>query len=398
MDHYDKVSGYISELVSRGYSSLAREEGQDNLKAFKEINSGLVHLKNTTTVQSDDILKCVILLRLLVDLRENIIRSDKVLDSQIPNIYKSVDHLNDLLVKSADQSMKDEDHQLITIQCEEFLKAADEIRKDVKLKGLGILDGKLKNVIGRLRKKASIDSVFKDEQFDVYNKIISRADEILAGDNLQEIGEKLQELNQTVEKLENNFTYGKRLLSYCRRYEQAFIKKIKSRMNDLYKKNIKMTLFDCQEMMNTFLSIENLITYHENKGLNISIRQLKNKIEKNRIEPVLENLAAMKDFVLSAYQKPFWQDYETLYLNKHQENEIFSDTFYEYTLKGLTPDEASTLLKEKIQALKQLSLKELKYVSFEQEFEAMLSSLLRAFKGLPVGKDKPGTKIRQSAR
>ncbi len=373
------ISGYISELISLGYSSLNREEGVDSLNSYKKIKKGLKHLRRNFYVKSKDINKCVTILKLLADIRENLIRSKDVLDSQIPNIYKPVEDLNKLLIKSANQTIKNDDNESITIQCEEFLKAADEIRRDKKLKGLGILDGSLKNVIGRLRKKSDIESVFKDETLDAYEVITARANEAIKTGELDEIGEQIIILKESIGDFEDSFTYRARLINYIRKYETHFIKKIKSRLNKLYKKSRETALFDTQEIIDKISSMEDLIYYHKNKGLNLYIKRLKNKIREEHFEPVMAHLATVKDFVLSGNQTPFWQDYEELYLKKNNENEIFSDTFYEYTLKGLTPKEASTLLKEKIQKLKKIRLDELKYIAFEQNFEKKLNGLNNFF-------------------
>ncbi|HKJ98153.1 MAG TPA: hypothetical protein VJ959_04470 [Desulfotignum sp.] len=383
MNTYTEISDYISELISKGYSSLAREAGSGNLKTFKEIHHGIDFLRNHTQVRSQDVIKCMVVIRLLVNLRENIIQSEDVPDSQIPNIYKSVDILNELLIKSAYQSIRDESQESITRQCEAFFQLADEIRKDNKLKGLGILDGKMKNAIGRLRKKASIGSIFQDKANEKYDEIVSRADEISRGDDLQQMGEKRKELSKIIETLENRAIYRNRLIAYQRRYETYFIKKISGRVNRLYKKSLNATVYDCQEILDILSSMEQLIVYHENKGVNISILNRKKKIQQERIAPVATALTKMRDYILDNYQRPFWKDYEALYIQTHDEGEVFSETFYEYTLKGFSPDEMVSFLLEKIQKLKQVGLKELKYISLEQEFIANLLQLIQTIRSLP---------------
>jgi hypothetical protein len=106
MNQYTEISDYISELISKGYSSLTRENGQGNLETFKTLDRGLGFLKDNAFVHSDDVLKSLVVLKLLVELRENIIRTKNISNSQIPNIYKSVETLNNLLIKSANQSLK----------------------------------------------------------------------------------------------------------------------------------------------------------------------------------------------------------------------------------------------------------------------------------------------------
>lgn len=87
----------------------------------------------------------------------------------------------------------------------------------------------------------------------------------------------------------------------------------------------------------------------------------------------------MKNFVLNAYQKPFWKDYEHLYKKEYKESEIFSDIFYEYTLKGLIPTDVSKLLQGKIKKLKTLNLKEIKFIPHEQILESRLVHLIQVF-------------------
>ena len=379
MYQYTEISDYISELLSKGYSSLARETGQGNLEAFKTLDKGLAFLKDNTFIHSDDVLKSVTLLKLLVDLREKIIRTREIFDSRIPDIHKPVDSLNCLLIKSADYSIKKNDTESITKQCEDFLNIADEIRKDKRLRGLGILNRKLKKTIGRLREKAGIESVFKDEHLDAYNAIIFKADETLEEGDLQKIGKKIQEIRKKIDGLGNKFIHRNRLFAYFRRYENNYVKKIKSKMNVLSNKSMNISYYDCQEIIDQFLKIENLFIYHENKGLSFSIRRQKKKIKQVRIDSISKNLMEMKNFVLNAYQKPFWKDYEHLYRKEHKESEIFSDIFYEYTLKGLIPTDVSKLLQGKIKKLKTLNLKEIKFIPHEQILESRLVHLIQVF-------------------
>ena len=129
--------------------------------------------------------------------------------------------------------------------------------------------------------------------------------------------------------------------------------------------------------------MEKFIVYHENKGVNISIQYRKKKIQQERIVPVATALTKMGNYILDNYQRPFWQDYEALYIQTHNEGEVFSETFYEYTLKGFSPDEMVSSLLEKIQKLKQVGLKERKYISLEQEFMANLLQLIQTIRSLP---------------
>jgi hypothetical protein len=380
-----EISDFISELISKGYSSLARENGAGKLKAFQDINKGLIFLKNTAVVNSDDISKSIVVLKLLVELREDIIKSKGVMDYQIPNIHISVDNLNNLLIKSANQSLNNDDPALITSQCEEFLNAADEIRKDDKLKGLRILDKNLKNVIGRLRKKSSIDSIFSDKDIAQYDNIIEAANDTLDKGSLDQIGIKFLELKDAIDNLPNDFAYRNRFLKYIRRFEQSFHQKIKSKTNALVKKSNGAGFFDSHEILDKLLSMEKLEEYHQKKGLTIMIRQFKKKIETIKIIPLEKALHQTKLFILDNISSKHWHTYELLYEKKYKSREIFMDTFYDSTLKAYSPQKASKLLKKQLGRLNQLDLQNRRHIIFEQNFTAMLTKLIRVFDRLNIG-------------
>ncbi|MCP3871547.1 MAG: hypothetical protein GY699_00105 [Desulfobacteraceae bacterium] len=388
MDKNIKISDFISELISIGYSALARENGQGKLKAFKEINKGLDFLKKNAVVHTDDISKSIVTLKLLVDLREDVIKSKGVKDYQIPDIYSPVEKLNTLLIKSANQSLKDDDPNLITTECEKFLNAADEIRKDSRIKGLGLLDGKIKNVIGRLRKKANIESIFLDEGLDSYQILIEAADNMLNSGSLNQIGAKSLELKHTADELSKDFAYRTRFIKYVRRFEQSFHQKIKAKTNALLKKSNGSSFFDCQEILDELVSIKKFEEYHRKKGLTIMIRQFIKKIEKTKIVPLEKALYQMKVFVLDNISNKNWQSYELNYEKKYNSREIFQDTFYESTLKAYSPYDAVSLLKKRLGELKKLDLKDRRHIVFEQDFIGMFEKLIKVFDRLSVGSKK----------
>ena len=259
------VSDYISELISLGFSSLARDDGNGNLDIYKNLDNGLEYLNQHTTVVSDDVTKSVVLLKLLIDLRENIISSKEVPDHAVPNIHKSADSLNKLLIKSAEKTILNEKRELITSQCEAFLKIADEIRNERKIRGLGILDGRLKNVIGRLRKKSGIESVFKSAENEFFENYKLEADSILEAGNLRQIGEKLLEMKDITRKKKANFTQINRFLKYKMRYEASFISRIKNQMNSLNKKSYCTSLYNIQENIEDLSGLIALEKYHKKK-------------------------------------------------------------------------------------------------------------------------------------
>lgn len=380
------ISDYISALISLGYSTLARDKGQKNLDAYKRIEQGLIELKKYSTIDHEDIDKCIVVLKLLVDIRENLIVSDEILNNQIPNIYKAVDSMNELFIKSANKSIENKEKSKITHQCEAFLKVADEIRRDKKLKGLGILNGNLKNAIGRLRKTANIKSAFYNEYEESFELITNKSKERIVENDLTKIGESLSDLRKSFEKLENDDRVKSRLFIYIGKYEKRYIQKIKTRMNKLYKKNYQASLFDTHDYIDELISMEKLIKYHKNKGLNISIRQLTRRIQEEYVTPILQSLNEIKNFVIEEQQQPFWAEYENLYIKKYKENEIFSDSFYEYTLKGIPPSDTQSLLQEKIKKIKKLKIDELRYVSCEKRMETSLKKLIQFYNI----KEKPG--------
>ncbi len=380
------ISDFISELISKGYSSIKRENGKGKLKAFKEIDKGLGFLKDNAEVHSEDVSKSIVILRLLVNLREDIIQSKHVMDHQIPNIYTSVDKLNTLLIKSANQSLKNDDPNLITNQCEEFLNAADEIRKDEKLKGIGVLDGRLKNVIGRLRKKSTIESIFSDQDLDQYHTLIEEADDVLQDGSLNQIGSKFLDLKQTIDKMSEDFPYRNRLTKYVRRFEKSFHLKLKSKANALVKKSNGASIFDNYEILDELLSMKNLEDYHHKKGLTIMIRKFYKKIEKTKIVPPEKALHSMREFILEHISHKHWQSYEKIFEKKYHSNELFSESFYDSTLKAFSPFDASVFLKNQLEKLKKIDLKDRRHITLEQDFVRMLEKLLTVFDSLAVKK------------
>jgi hypothetical protein len=48
----------------------------------------------------------------------------------------------------------------------------------------------------------------------------------------------------------------------------------------------------------------------------------------------------MIEFLSALFKNPYWLEYETIY----EENDVFTDTFYEYTLKGLPSKKVADLL------------------------------------------------------
>lgn len=384
MDTDVDISDFISELISKGYSSLARDEGSGNLDAYKEIDRGLRFLKDNAEIQSNDVSRSVVLLKLLVDLRENIIKSAQVMDYQIPNIHNAADKLSALLIKSANQSLTNDDQNVITIQCEAFLNAADEIRKDEKLKTLGILDGRLKNAIGRLRKKSSIESIFTGEEMDEYHNFIEAGDRVIKGGTLEEIGSKFQEIKNTVNKLEDNYPDRLKFIKYMQRFEKNFHLKLKSRTNALVKKINGASIYETYEVLDELRSMKKLEKYHQNKGLTRTISKLISDITKTKTAPVEQALDDMKYFILDNFSRTYWKHYEGIYEKKFDNKEPFLETFYQYTIKSFLPQEASSQLKAYLNKLKRLDLNDRSHIILEQNFIQMFEKLIAAFDRLAV--------------
>ena len=114
---------------------------------------------------------------------------------------------------------------MITHQCEAFLKGADEIRRDRKLKGLGILDGNLKNAIGHLRKKANIESVFYNEYEESFELLTNKSNKRIEENDLTIIGESLSELRKSFETTgQNCFLSSWNISIFCSAYFRSYPK------------------------------------------------------------------------------------------------------------------------------------------------------------------------------
>lgn len=380
------TSDYISELISLGFSSLARDDGTGNLEIYRRLDQGLKSLNNHVMVVSDDVPKCVVLLKLLIDLRENIISSPDIPAHKVPNIHKSADNLNELLVKSAQKTIQNDDLDLITSQCEAFLEAADEIRKEQKIRSLGILDGKLKNVIGRLRKKSAIESVFSSAENIFFEKYKAEAETIMEKGSLKEIGEKLLEMKTITQKKNDNFAQINKLMKYMGRYDNRFVFKIKNKMNSLNKKSYGASVYTIQENLEELAELENLEAYHKKKGITLAIKRLAKNIQKLRIDPLESAISEIIDAVEQKYLERQWEEYIHIYEGLYKETDIFSGDFYLYTLKGLTTVEVIELLQEKKKKLKLLEFDKIAHINFEKDLEILLGNLIQTFQKQSVAK------------
>ncbi len=388
-----KTSDYIFELISMGYSSIARDNGTGNLDIYKKLEQGLEFLNNNVTVVSDDVANCVVLLKLLISLREKVIISEDVSAYEIPHIHKSAESFKELLIKSARSTIKIKDQDLITRQCEAFLKAADEIRNEQELRGLGVLDRELKNVIGRLREESEIDSVFYSAENEFFENYKAKAETVMHEGSLKEIGKKILEMKDITNKDNIDSTQTNRFLKYLRKYEARFISKIKSQMNLLNKKSLGASFYNIQENIEELASFKNLEIYHKKKGLTFSVKRLIKYIQKQRIEPFESVFSRIINFLEKKNLEYDWKGYINKYELIYKETDIFSDSFYTYTLKGLTSMEAVDLLQGKKEGLKAMELDKVSYINYEKEVESFLGKLIHVYQSRSDLNGVPGRQI-----
>ncbi|MCP4722095.1 MAG: hypothetical protein GY860_21770, partial [Desulfobacteraceae bacterium] len=388
-----KTSDYIFELISMGYSSIARDNGIGNLEIYKKLEQGLDFLNNNVTVVSDDVVNCVVLLKLLISLREKVIISEDVPAYEIPHIHKSAESFKELLIKSALSTIKNQDQELITRQWEAFFKAADEIRNEQELRGLGVLDRELKNVIERLREESEIDSVFFFAENKFFENYKAKAETIMHEGSLKEIGKKILEMKNITNKDNIDSTQTNRFLKYLRKYEARFISKIKSQMNLLNKKSLGASFYNIQENIEELSSFKNLEIYHKKTGLTFSVKRLIKYIQKQKIEPFESVLSRIINFLEKKNLEYDWKDYINKYELIYKETDIFSDSFYTYTLKGLTSREAVDLLQGKKEGLKAMELDKIAYINYEKEVESFLGKLIHVYQGRSDLNGVPGRQI-----
>ncbi len=385
-DQYSKHHSDTVKLISLGRISIERGNEEHNLDTYNVLCNGLKKLGKADPIKGNHILKCLSLFRVIVQLHQKILNSKNIKKNKIPDIYKPASSINDLLIKSAKDAINSGDRYYITEQCEVLLSVANIIRYKDEIRRLGILEARLKSLIGELRAKADIVSVFQDEDREIFEALISKVERILKQGDLEQIGITLLRLETLADKLKNKYITSISFSNYLRTYKKNYLLKITNIIDEYSNSVIHANLYDKIELMENFSLLEDLEVYHQDHNLTLKIKKLKRKINNYSIIPLETKLQEMVDFIASLYNNPHWFEYENIYEKKFNESEVFTDTFYEYTLKGLSSEKLSELLQRKIHKLKQLDLDKLSHINFEEQLEKKLNSIIEAF-------TNPGVKL-----
>jgi hypothetical protein len=388
MNQVLKAHSDTVKLISLGRVSCERGDAEHNLNAYNVLNNGLIKLSNGDPVKGDHALKCLSLFRIIVQLHQKILSSKNIKKNLIPNVYQPASAINGLLIKSAKDAISSGDRYYITEQCEVLLSVANIIRYKDDIRRLGILEARLKSVIGELRAKADIVSVFQDEDREMFDKLIDKVEKILKQGDLEQIGITLLKLESLADKLKNKYITSLSFMNYLRSYKNNYIVKVTNKIDKYVDSVYEANLYDKIELMENFSVLEDMEVYHQDHNLTLRIRKLKRKINNYSIIPLEKRLQEMIEYIASLYNNPHWFEYETIYENKYSECDVFTDTFYEYTLKGLPSEELAELLKEKINQLKQLDLEKLSHINFEEKIIKKLNLIIAAF-------TNPGTRLSQ---
>ncbi|MCK5542030.1 MAG: hypothetical protein KAI40_05005 [Desulfobacterales bacterium] len=383
-----KVQSSTLKLISLGSASFERGDDEHSLNAYNVLNNGLKRISDGDPIKGDHTLKCLSLFRIMVKLHQKILGSKKIEKNKIPNIYTPASVINYLLVKSAKSAISSGDRSYITEQCEVLLSASNIIRYKEDIRRLGILEAKLKNAIGELRAKSNIVSVFRDEDREAFENLIEKVEKILKQGDLEQIGITLLKLEALADKLKNKYITSLNFLNYIRGYKNNYIAKVRLKIDEYVTSVNKANLYDKIELVENFSLLEDMEVYHQDHNLTLRIKKLKKKINNYSIIPLEKKLQETIEFLATLYNNPYWFEYETIYEQRYDETDVFTDTFYEYTLKGLPSKKVAELIKKKINKLKQLDLEKLSHINFEEKIIKKLNSLVATFTNPAVNLSK----------
>ncbi len=379
MDQVTKVHSDTVKLITLGTASFERGDAEHNLNAYNVLKNGLERLSEGTPVRGDHVLKCLSLFRIIVKLHNLILSSKTIKKNMIPDIYKPASTINDLLVKSANDAIKSGDREYLTEQCEVLLSVSNIIRYKDDIRRLGILEAKLKNAIGELRAKADIVSVFRDEDREIFDNLIDKVEGILKQGDLEQIGITLLKLETLADKLKNKYITSLSFINYIRNYKNNYISKVRKTIDNYIISVDEANLYDKIELIENFSLLEDMEVYHQDHNITLRIKKLKRKINTYCIVPLENKLKETIEFITGLYNNPYWVEYEIIYEDRYDESEVFTDTFYEYTLKGLPSKKVADLLMRKINKLKQLDLEKLSHINFEEKLIKKLNSVIATF-------------------
>ncbi|MCP3899483.1 MAG: hypothetical protein GY707_07210 [Desulfobacteraceae bacterium] len=379
MDQATKIHSDTVKLITLGTASCERGDAEHNLNAYNVLKNGLERLSEGAPVKGDHVLKCLSLFRIIVKLHHRILSSKTIKKNIIPDIYKPASTINDLLVKSANDAINSGDREYLTEQCEVLLSVSNIIRYKDDIRRLGILEAKLKNAIGELRAKADIVSVFRDEDREIFDNLIDKVEGILKQGDLEQIGITLLKLETLADKLKNKYITSLSFINYIRNYKNNYISKVRKTIDNYVISVDEANLYDKIELIENFSLLEDMEVYHQDHNITLRIKKLKRKINTYCIVPLENKLKEIIEFITGLYNNPYWVEYEIIYEDKYDESEVFTDTFYEYTLKGLPSKKVADLLMRKINKLKQLDLEKLSHINFEEKLIKKLNSVIATF-------------------
>ncbi len=379
MDQVSKIHSDTEKLIALGTISCERGNAEHNLNAYNVLSNGLERLSEGVPIKGDHVLTCLSLFRVTVKLHQKILSSQTIKKHLIPDIYKPASTINDLLVKSANDAIKGGDREYLTEQCEVMLSVSNIIRYKDDIRRLGILEAKLKSAIGELRAKADIVSVFRDEDRENFDNLIDKVEKILKEGDLEQIGITLLKLETLADKLKNKYVTSLSFINYIRNYKNSYIIKLRKTIDNYIISVDAANLYDKIELIENFSLLEDMEVYHQDHNITLRIKKLKRKINNYCILPLETKLKEIVEFITSLYNNPYWIEYEIIYEDKYDESDVFTDTFYEYTLKGLPSKKVGDILMRKINKLKQLDLEKLSHINFEEKLIKKLNSIIATF-------------------
>ncbi len=378
MDKSDTITRAIAKLTSSAKTSVKKGDSGHNLKTFQMISETMGKLVSLGPIKGDQITACIRILSLLSDLEQQIIKSNLPL-KQVPHIHETAGFLNDLFVKSAKDALKSGDKAYITQQCEALLTAADQIREDRHLRTSGILNVKLKTIIGRLREKADIINMFEDNEIKGFIHLMEKAEAIIDTNRLDEIGEAFENLRKVGVKLKNKYTVRAKFNQYLIGYKKNYLVKIVNRLNRLKAGIWDADLFECKDLLEDLKKLENLHKFHQETRLTNKIKFFRNKVLKVKYQPIEKTLDQTIKFILSAGNTYFGVEYESIYDRTYGENELFVPEFYDKVLRGVPPLSAVDILKEKKERMRQIDIGKAGQAEYEDKLKANLNTLIQQF-------------------
>ena len=379
MEKSDLISQGIAKLISVARQSAERGTPQHNLSTYRTLSGAIENLGNMDTVIGDQIASCVTLLGHMVELQQLVIRADEIPSKEIPQIYGVAQALNKIFVKSAKDAVKSGDNAYITEQCEALLAAADEIRADSALRSSGLLDARLKDIIGRLREKADIVNLFEGTENKALSAVMEKAEIVLEDGGLGEIGKAYVQLNALGVKVKNQYVLRASFSKYLMGYKKSFLSKIEDQMSELKERVGDSDFLQCGELLAKMEELEKLDQFHQEPKISKRIKFFRNKVLKEKQIPIKEMLDESIQFVMASGNDFFSTEYERLYDETHGENEIFTAAFYDRTLKGLSPQAAIDLLQDKRQKMDQVDIGKAGQFDFEAELKKRVDSLINVF-------------------